>query len=227
MPKKRSITFRELADDESPLTKFGGQPRWVAEPQWPIGKELGKPMRFLCQIELADDLFPEASGKVAYIFMTDDEEYVDGTWEPFGGENAVIIQPGGKTDIPCKPLTTGPTLQNYVNVEGFDRLQPRDVEFGLSFVDGEDPHFVSEFDRIDSSEEEGKMYRSIINGNKIGGTPGFLQGDEFPDETHDWRLLLQLDSCAQPFSVNFGDSGIAYAFVTPDGTEGRFLWQCC
>jgi len=227
MPKKRAIAFRGLADNESPLTKFGGQPKWVAEPQWPIGKELGKPMRFLCQIELVDDLFPGSTGRVAYIFMTDDEEYVDGTWEPFGGENAVIIQPGGTTDVPCEALPTGPTLQNYVQVAGHDRLQSQDVEFGLSFTDGDDAEFIPEFDRTDDSEEESEKYRSSLEGNKIGGTPGFLQGDEFPDETHDWLLLLQLDSCDQPFSVNFGDAGIAYAFVTADGTEGRFLWQCC
>jgi hypothetical protein len=38
--------------------------------------------------------------KNTYIFMTDDEQYVDGTWEPFGGENAVIVQPGDTTDVP-------------------------------------------------------------------------------------------------------------------------------
>lgn len=227
MPKKHSITFRELAEGERPLTKFGGQPRWVAEPQWPIGKGLGKPMRFLCQIELADNLFPNAAGKVAYIFITDDEEYVEGTWEPFSGENAVVIQPGGNTDVPCEAIQTGPTLQNYVKVPGHEKLQPQDVEFGLEFAEGNDAEFVSESDRIKGSEEESEKYRSSLEGNKIGGTPGFLQGDEFPDNKRDWRLLLQLDSCDQPFFVNFGDAGISYTFITEDGTEGRFLWQCC
>jgi hypothetical protein len=34
--------------------------------------------------------------RMAYVFMTGSDEYVDGTWEPEGGENAVIVQPDGK-----------------------------------------------------------------------------------------------------------------------------------
>jgi hypothetical protein len=34
---------------------------------------------------------------MAYVFMVEDDEYVDGTEEPDGGENAVIIQPGGRS----------------------------------------------------------------------------------------------------------------------------------
>jgi hypothetical protein len=43
--------------------------------------------------------------------MTDGDEYVDGTWEPEGGENAVVIQPGGGpllVDVVSAPR--GPTL---------------------------------------------------------------------------------------------------------------------
>ncbi|MBY0240670.1 MAG: DUF1963 domain-containing protein, partial [Burkholderiaceae bacterium] len=64
-----------------------------------------------------------------------------------------------------------------------------------------------------------------LEGNKVGGAPIFLQGDEFPDEGA-WRLLLQLDSVNVPFSVNFGDAGIAYAFIDPAGQTGKLLWQC-
>ena len=182
-------------------------------------------MRFICQIELTEDLFPESTGKVAYVFMTDEEEYVEGTWEPFGGENAVIIQPSGKIDIPCEALPAGPTLQSYVRVDGQHQLRAQDVEFGLSFADGDDPEFVSMWDRIDASAEESEEYISSLEGSKIGGTPGFIQGDEFPDKVHNWHLLLQLDSRDLPFFQNFGDGGVAYAFITSDGTEGRFLWQ--
>lgn len=33
-------------------TKFGGQPVWLAEPQWPLSRATGNPMRFVCQIVL-------------------------------------------------------------------------------------------------------------------------------------------------------------------------------
>jgi hypothetical protein len=48
-------------------------------------------------------------------------------------------------------------------------------------------------------------------------------GDEWPRE--DWQLVVQLTD-GLPFYVSFGDAGIGYAFVSPDGKEGRFLWQC-
>ena len=35
-----------------PATRFGGQPDWMTEPQWPISRELGEPMTFFGQIAL-------------------------------------------------------------------------------------------------------------------------------------------------------------------------------
>jgi hypothetical protein len=43
-----------------------------------------------------------------------------------------------------------------------------------------------------------------------------------------WRLLLQLSTknneLGDPFFVNFAWDGIGYAFLSPDGTTGKFLW---
>lgn len=77
----------------SRVTKFGGQPVWVAEPTWPLSTELGTPMRFVGQVNVpATGSAPE---RMAYLFLTqDDDEDVDGTWEPDAGENALICQPG-------------------------------------------------------------------------------------------------------------------------------------
>ena len=75
------------------------------------------------------------------------------------------------------------------------------------------------------SEEKWHEYTDILQGNKIGGTPSFMQCDQFP-EPGSWRLLLQLDSARVPFSINFGDAGIGHAFMSHDGTTGKFLWQC-
>lgn len=209
------------------FTKFGGQPNWVEEPQWPMSRELDAPMQFICQIELTDDLFPGCEGKVAYIFMTGDEgDYVDGTWEPDGGENAVIIQPGGKSNAKVKNISIGPTLQKYVEVSGKDRLQPIDIELFVELSAGEDPEFIPEAQRFSLPDEDVEKYYKSLEGNKVGGTPGFIQGDEFPGNTDEWILLLQLDSCDVPFEINFGDAGIAYTFINKDGSVGKFLWQC-
>lgn len=180
-------------------------------------------MRFICQIAL-DEVFPFAAGKMAYVFMTDEEEYIDGTWEPDGGENAVIIQPGVSSH-PYQPLVTGPTLYDMVEVPGEDRLVPTACEYAVAMAAGEDPAYVPEEERTAWSDPQFEAYASVLEGNKIGGTPIFLQYDEFPGEG-EWQLLLQLDSTQVPFSVNFGDAGIAYAFINPEATVGKLLWQC-
>lgn len=208
------------------ITKFGGQPNWLDTPQWPISSELNSPMRFICQIKLTDELFPGCSGKMAYIFMSDSEEYVDGTWEPDGGENAIIVQPNGESSVEIRNINTGPTLQAYIDVIGKDRRQPIDIELSVELSHSEDPEFIPEAKRYKLADEEVETYSSSLEGSKIGGTPGFMQGDEYPGERENWMFLMQLDSCDVPFFVNFGDAGIAYAFINTEGTIGKFLWQC-
>lgn len=61
MIKKYSIDFiEEKKKVEMPVTKFGGQPVWIDKAQWPIDEENGKPMRFICQIELYPEIFGES-----------------------------------------------------------------------------------------------------------------------------------------------------------------------
>lgn len=191
METKRILNFINYEPGDSPKTKFGGQPDWIDEPQWPISSELNGPMRFIAQIKLTD-VFPEYEGKVAYIFMTeDDDEYVDGTWEPEGGENAVIIQPSGEYLAATEALNFGPSRE----------------EFGVQIIDAE----------IEEDE---------LEGSRIGGSPEFMQGEEYPEPKGEWRFLCQIDSCSLPFEVNFGDAGIAYVFIKKSASKGKFLWQC-
>lgn len=96
-------------------------------------------------------------------------------------------------------------------VDGLERLRPFDCEF-LVVQSG-----VTEEAEVDSEE----------CGNKIGGLPNFLQFKELPDgKEENWNLVLQLDSTSVPFCLNFGDSGVGYAFISNDGKTGKFLWQC-
>jgi uncharacterized protein YwqG len=92
-------------------------------------------------------------------------------------------------------------------------LVPEDCEFHVRLSPGEDPPWSEEME----DEEQ-------LEGNKLGGTPRFIQSPEFPDDG-DWKLLLQLDSSNVPFYVSFGDSGVGYAFISADSRKGRFLWQ--
>lgn len=209
------------------VTRFGGQPCWLEAPQWPLSRATGQPMRFIAQVALEAPLFAGSGGRMAYLFMTDDpEQYVDGTWEPEGGENAVVVQPGHFAG-PTVALAQGPALYRMVEVAGKRALQPQAVEFlvKLRLVEDEPGH-QPESVRSEWTDARHEHYAQALEGNKIGGTPGFLQGDEYP-QPGDWKLLLQLDSTTVPFSVNFGDAGIGYAFIDQAEQEGRFLWQCC
>jgi uncharacterized protein YwqG len=225
MVKKESIEFIESHKPISGLvTKFGGQPVWVSQPQWPLSKSTGKPMRFICQIAFNSKLFEPVAAQMAYLFMTDGEEYVDGTWEADGGENAVILQPG-HTNVKIEPLIEGPSLYRMVKQPLNNRLVPESCEFSVALKPAEDADFVEESARSKWDKAAWESYASTLDGNKIGGSPIFIQSTEFPSPGR-WRLLLQLDSSKVPFMVNFGDAGIGYLFLSEDGQVAKFLWQC-
>lgn len=80
MTKKVSISFQKEPETVTQtVTKFGGQPIWIDKAEWPISRSTEKPMRFICQIDLEENVFDGLGGRMAYIFMTDDDDYVDGT----------------------------------------------------------------------------------------------------------------------------------------------------
>lgn len=209
---------------EQPVTKFGGQPNWLEIPEWPISGELGEQMQFIGQILLSDDLFPNLGGKMAYIFITDGEPGMQETWSAWGGENAVIIQPGGENTKHTRPLTTGPTVQTH----------EANIEYAVELLVSEEPpeEIWEEYDLMGSlyeriDEIEDFELEDFWWADKIGGVPVFIQGDELTDyePEHEWLLILQL-SANQPFYLNFGDAGVGYAFINESGTLGRFFWQC-
>lgn len=227
MPNKHVIEFVETPSPiTEPVTKFGGQPNWITFPQWPLSEETGNPMRFIGQITLSQIPSLMTSAKMAYLFMTDEEdgEYVDGTWEPDSGENAIVLQPGNY-EFATEPLAEGPTLYRMVERPGFDRLQQEACEFGVSLHSAEDVEYFTEEQRWKLPDDEVNVTKGVLEENKIGGTPVFLQGDEMPFED-EWQFLMQVDSATVPFYSNFGDAGIGYAFMNADGTEAKFLWQC-
>ncbi len=215
MKKKYTISFQETKIPiTEPVTKFGGQPVWIEKPEWAISKTTGKPMMFICQIELDKEIFGNIEGKMAYVFMTDDgDNYVDRTWEADGGENAVVIQPNGNNPESVS-IQTGQSLSVWKEITGKKERRPFACEFAIGKAE-----IMSD---VEEDDDEGDFE------NKIGGIPHFLQGEEFPGNNKtDWKLLLQLDSSSVPFEINFGDAGVGYAFISNDGKTGRFLWQCC
>ena len=57
-----------------PVTKFGGQPVWIEAPAWPLSRETGKPMQFIGQVALGDEFGFTTPARMAYLFMTGDDE---------------------------------------------------------------------------------------------------------------------------------------------------------
>ena len=223
MQRAYSLSFRRSnAPCRDLVTKFGGQPVWVQEPQWPISRSLGEQMTFICQIALYPEIFGQTVGRMAYIFMTDLEEKVVPAWDPDSGENAVIIQPGRQPNIQTMAAPIGPTLYEYFEVPGQDQMQARPCEYLVDTARRTDPQFEDEAHRQGMDDQSFEKYSKAVEGNKVGGSPAFLQEDAMPPGG---KLLLQLDSAQVPFYVNFGDCGLGFAFISPDGSQGRFLFQ--
>ncbi|WP_413753970.1 hypothetical protein NRF20_36825 [Streptomyces sp. R-74717] len=204
-------------------------------------------MQFLGQFALS-------GGRLAYLFMADSEEgFVDGTWEPDAGENALLVQPGGRVPdfvtvrrqaqgptagpdhVPDPPGAGWPGAAMPVELREGPAALPMfvgrvpDGEGNVRVVsawepgEGRIPDVTASADAVASLRREHAEARLQFFGGP-GIPPRWLQDeDEDPDE--DWSLLVQLAVDRLPFWVNFGDGGVGYAFLSPDGLEGRFLWQ--
>jgi hypothetical protein len=218
------IEFREVAEPITrPDTKFGGYPVWIDGPQWPLSRRVGCPMQFIAQVALDRRVFPDVLARMAYIFMTDDGR-AEETWDPNEGENAVILQPGSSGAIAHAPLYTGPTVMTPCTDAVTGDLVWRPLEYTADLTEQSEPPYIPPQHRSEWSRDELTRYWHALRGNKIGGSPLFLQDDEFPFE--DWRLLLQLDGGrGTPFFVNFGDRGSAWAIANAGVTEAKLLWQ--
>ncbi|MGW5644569.1 hypothetical protein ACWEV3_02195 [Saccharopolyspora sp. NPDC003752] len=194
-PERQNLRFAEASEPiTEPITKFGGQPVWLADPTWPLSADTGRPMRFIGQIRL-----PGEEVRLGYLFMTEDgsDEFVDGTYDPTAGENAFFAQPGEPAEFyQVASIRRGPTFGPDHHAE----LAPHDPDA----VDDEDDDLRS----------------------RLWGEPVWLQGEEWPDEPGTWRFVAQLDSADEPFDMNLGDAGVAYAFIDEKTGQGRFLWQC-
>ncbi|MFS0693568.1 hypothetical protein [Streptomyces nitrosporeus] len=229
------------------VTKIGGQPVWLERPAWPVSRSSGEPMQFIGQFALP-------GGRLAYLFMADSEEgFVDGTWEPEAGENALLIQPGGRVPpfVTVLGQAEGPTAGADHVPEPYDAAwpgavvpaEPLEGPAALPAFAGRVPggggqvRLVSAWepgrgplpDTGASADAVASLRRRHADARLqfFGGPdirPHWLQGEE-EDLGEDWQLLVQLAVDRLPFWINFGDGGVGYAFLSPDGNEGRFLWQ--
>jgi hypothetical protein len=162
MPRKYTIAYREVtAPITAPVTKFGGQPVWLEAPQWPLSRLCATPMEFIAQIALPPDLFPAVRARLAYLFMSGNE--ADDTWDPNSGENAVILQPGGRWHGSSQPLLTGPSLH-----KGMGRTRTP-CELAVELQVGDDPAEGAWDDVHYDDQGRWAAYCTALAEDKIGG----------------------------------------------------------
>ena len=138
-------------------------------------------------------------------------------WMPFGGENALIVQPGTEpTWVETRLLATGPTAGPELAVGLTSRLDPAlatDRELGAM------------------SPAERDQYVDAIDYDKIGGSPNFFQGTQYPDFSTQSTSFAATDATPilmvgrnEVTGLNLGDAGRGVAFLSADQTKGAYLW---
>ncbi|MCT2591513.1 DUF1963 domain-containing protein [Streptomyces sp. N2-109] len=218
----RFTSYHPASDAEAAVTdgtRLGGLPHWLEEPQWPVDPYENELAPFIGQFRVPA---AEAGGngdRMVYLFAIG-----------FSGEHATVVQPGGQVteSFETRAAATGPTdlaRVHLLRVE--EEVDFSHLEQELEPVEDED-----EDDREERLEEllveRQKDAAGSIRMNQLGGpdvVPVWLQGDDLPGE--DWQLVAQLDSYQLPFEVNFGDSGVGYLFLSPDGKNAEFFFQSC
>ncbi|GAA3775072.1 hypothetical protein GCM10022225_73620 [Plantactinospora mayteni] len=211
---------RAEAPVTGPVTKFGGQPGWLGQPQWPLSAAWGTPMRFLGQIALEPELVGDGPGRVAYLFVThgdhgrDVEEFDPDVVLPDGGENAVVVQPGTFAG-PTTPLASGPTLYHKDGSA---------AEYTVELLRGEDPGPLSPDAYLALPSEQQDRYFRAIDHDKIGGTALPLDPPDRPGGGP-WRPLLRLATNWTPFYLNLGAAPVLSAFLSADSGTGCLLVQ--
>ncbi|SNT49903.1 hypothetical protein SAMN05421812_107260 [Asanoa hainanensis] len=196
---RRSLSWRPSANPiDRPVPKLGGQPVWLDEPFWPVSAQFGIPMTFVGQFPL-----PGPEPRMSYLFLTQDELYLAATFMAEGGENALLVQPGGRIPSFVEGVAerTGPTL--WRRGDQWEDRVPVELELDLG-------------------------PRKRGSHNYVGGKPRMWQ--EWDDELDaSWRFFFQLDHGdgwdGDAFALNLG-GGSGYAFLSADQREGRFLWDC-
>jgi hypothetical protein len=211
-------------------TKFGGQPVWLEEPCWPLSRMNARPMHFICQIVLDPGFLPETPARMAYLFMTDwdYESPYPNTFDPDDGENALLLQPGGRWSGPSSPLQEGPSLYRRFHRGGRWEQSPREVAVELDR--GDDP-VNGAWQGYPQEEAARERYWAALSEDKIGGIPVPTPFERrFGPDFDGWRLLLQLNAKdnaeeSDPFFLNVAYDAVVYAFVSLDGRSGKVLWE--
>ena len=192
--------FISQSEDKHFITKFGGQPDWIEQPQWPVSLAWdNRPLKFIGQIRLNDFYYEPEKLSLVYIFMTQPEDRNDTFFDPDiiypdEGETAVIIQPDREIPeyLQVENLRTGPTVDS----KNIWIPQITEVEETLA----------TEFEQIDQ--------------DKFCGIPAFNQHSKSESDS---KLLLQLHTNWLPFYINAGGAPTMFVLLNNTNEKGFIL----
>jgi hypothetical protein len=200
---------------------------WLAGAQWPLDRKSGEPMRFIGQFRI-----PGAAVRLAYLFITD-EDGDAGTAEPFGGHNAVIVQPGGRLPegVEVSGAATGPTLST--RGQSWTELVPVELAVRLCEIDAAEQGSLDAEIAYDDALRHGEAGQVPDGGDYptsfVGGRAHYTQAYLPLPVDRSWDFFLQLEDGegwdGEPYMVNFG-GGYGYVFLSADDTQGVFFWDC-
>ncbi|GAA3198387.1 hypothetical protein ACFO1B_01960 [Dactylosporangium siamense] len=223
------LTFRPAtAPIDAPVAKLGGRPFWLDEPLWPVSAESGLPMTFVGQFPL-----PGPAPRMSYLFITQDDASMAPTFEPEAGENALLVQPGGRVPAFVTGLRqpTGPSLwrrgatwTDRVPVELHVDARPfTGASLSLYHREIDTQEAALRGDTADDGSGNGLLRRSYAGGKPLFWQPWTTVIDPA------WQFFFQLDGAEgcdeDAYALNFG-GGTGYALLSEDQREGRFFWDC-
>ncbi|WTW99965.1 hypothetical protein OG216_44385 [Streptomycetaceae bacterium NBC_01309] len=216
----RFTSYHPASEAEAAVTdgtRLGGQPHWLAEPQWPVDPYENELAQFMGQFRVAAADCGGNGDRMVYLFALG-----------FSGEHATVVQPGGQgtESFETQAAATGPAALDRVHLLQLDEeVDFAQVEREMEPVEDEDED-DREWRLEELIDERRKNAKGSIRMNQLGGpdvVPVWLQGDDLPGG--DWQLVAQFDSYQLPFDVNFGDNGVGYLFLSPDGKNAKFFFQ--
>jgi len=135
--------------------------------------------------------------------------------------NLAVIESSKQT----KSIANGPSLQLSWDV-AYMGVPEEHTEFSVRLQENEDPEFLSISERMALPRDQAESYYAALEGNKLAGTPGFCQGDEFPFALQSCAQVLQLDMTTLPFFIDLGDGGIGHIFADRHNDRARFQYAC-
>ncbi len=223
------FVFAQGEPDKRHITKVGGLPYWPADKPWPTNAD-GSPFWFLAQFNFSDslDLLPELPGNLLSILTQDEESWL---WDD---QETVHFEWQTVRDQALITAEQFPTFEH--EYEYFDC-------YGVLHRTADYPESADAGIEL----EVGQSYNlAVLNATKIGGGPGFVQGDSGIPGT----FLAQLASIQpaphvpypwvnrkEPYDLDFGETGIygnqqvigdmgsLYLFLQDDGSI-RCTMQC-